>query len=269
MSKLVRKNRFFPALPDPKPKIKWHSPAFVTLFGTAGPLFGAWIAWNSSLEKATNVPKSVFGFALIASLIAAVYKLAADWTREFEALKLRAPEGLMGVCLASHVLVMNRLQAYLEAHGLEYNLEDDSIRITVYRVVPHEESGSANYLQRVMPYMGGCEERIGHKIDSRIGIVGMCADTGEIEIDVAPDDPIARKQMLIRKYRFSPAEAEQVRADRKGWAAFPITLDGYNFPVAVVFIDTSVKEYFEDTENHESLSEAIVLIQTYIEQRMK
>lgn len=123
--------------------------------------------------------------------------------------------------------------------------DDGTLRITILRVVyDNLKDNDPEFLEQLLPYVGGSGGAVGRRISIRTGIVGRAANMKQVYVATRrTSDLTSFLQEMQEGWHFSINEARNLRPDRHSWMAVPIVGKNQNV-IAVVFLDSDKRDLF-------------------------
>lgn len=216
-----------------------------------------WYDKKTILEALTVVPPIIIAIVGAASswadpakrafapwlIVAAVWlavgstgKVLHAYAQDREKKRTEQYEGFLGALHVLHSVVAARA-------GLT-STRDAKLRTTIHRVVPgRTKKRGPEQLEQLLPYLGGERDGAGRLFDVRSGIIGKAVREGSSFVasrkSVEYEDFVHE---LVREWSYTRDDARQLRADRWSWMAVPVT--GRGGVVAVVYLDSSIEDFF-------------------------
>lgn len=211
---------------------KW----IVELLSIVPPIIAALYVANGASLNTSTAPYAPWlwagiGWLTVASLIKVVHAYQQDKEE-----KLKHDHD--GLSAALHVL-----HGSLASHSKLSEKNDGTLRVTIHRVVPPIET--PEQLEQLVPYIGGQGGSAGRIFSIRSGVAGLVARDGEVYFYARTnDDYEAYVAEMTKNWGFTEADARRLQADRMAWMAVPIFARRNDAVVAVVFLDTKLKDLF-------------------------
>jgi hypothetical protein len=239
---------------------KWFSEALGSIPPIVLTSVTAWGLYGDSTK-----PRGLFWAAVVAILwiaTASLVKVRIAHTEDKERQQQHSPEGLAG-CL--HVLYR-----YLQAASGFTESEREKLRMTIHRVVEAEkEAAEPEWLEQVVPYVGGPGGKPGRRFRIASGIIGLAVrDKQPVEASRESDDYAAFLRELIQKWGYTRAEAQGIQEDRQSWMAVPI-FDKNQEVLGTVFLDSNQRNFFAGEEKQMLIIRACSGVANYIEERYR
>ncbi|HEV3050496.1 MAG TPA: hypothetical protein VGX50_09320 [Longimicrobium sp.] len=171
----------------------------------------------------------------LASIVKVLHAAAQDRDRN----RVREYDGLRGSLWVLYETV--RQAAALTTSG------DGALRVNIHRVVPAEgKSRASEWLEQLLPYIGGMGGAPGRTFSIRSGIIGRAvrvkAPFSSTRKGQAHPDFISE---VIRDWCYTEEDALALAPDRQSWMAVPIVRTNGDV-TAVVCLDSNIPGFFSD-----------------------
>lgn len=170
-------------------------------------------------------------------VLASVVKVLHAASQDRERKRMEEHGGLRGALWVLYETIRN-------AAGLE-KVGDGTLRVTIHRVVPPKtKSAPTELLEQLLPYIGGKGGPPDRVFSIRCGVIGKAVrEKGVIATSRKGADYAEFLKELVGSWAYTEEEARSLSADRHAWMGVPI-LSVDLVPVAVVYLDSSVPEFF-------------------------
>lgn len=204
---------------------------------SAGPPFIA--AAAAAVKAATDNIEWLFGLA-VASCVwligAAVLKVYQGKKQDAADDEARNHDGLTA---ALHVLHTSVAQA----GKLSTEEKDQCLRVTFHRVVPPLDN--SDWIEQIVPYVGGNHDGAGRKFHVRTGITGKAVrENGTFVMDRQGESFEDYKKELISSWGYTQKDVEKVTSDRFSLMAVPVTDRDGQEVLGVVYLDCCNRNFF-------------------------
>lgn len=228
------------AIPGVKKTPFYQKKWFAELFGSVPPIVAVIITAIVNFQDETKRNLGIVG------IIAAVWIFLAGIIKIFQASKQDSEEslkynfeGIKASLVTLHELV-SEMQNFNEA-----DRNNGKFRVTMHRVDP---SGKANEeMEQLIPYIGGEGGEAGRKFSIRSGIIGkVLREKLPYRASRQNDDREAFVQELVTAWSYPEAEARNLSEDRKSWMAIPILNKQTNVAIAIIYLDSNKKDFFNE-----------------------
>jgi hypothetical protein len=226
-------------LPGPKKERLWDKKWVVEALNVVPALGTAVVAALIAAADASRRPY----FGILAGLAAALgmASIVKVLHARGQDLERKRPEDHIGLQGALHVL-----HAVVRREGGLGEGPDDRLRVTIHRVV-HEGKPLKvpRELEQMLPYIcrtgGGQHRRF--RIES--GIIGKAArECALFSASRESTDFETAVRELVSDWAYTEADARKLQPDRLSWMAIPVIYPGESAAVAVVYLDSSERDFF-------------------------
>jgi hypothetical protein len=134
-------------------------------------------------------------------------------------------------------------------------LTSGDVRLTVFRVVYDAQGREPTSLEQLIEYVGGTGGRAGRVVPVRTGLIGVCARWGQaLYADREAEDIEGFRDEMVRQWGYTKEEARQLSPDRWSFFALPIQEREDGPVLAVVFLDSKEKAFFQN----DTIQEAVI-----------
>jgi hypothetical protein len=247
------------SIPGKKLLEYWQKKWVVELFGIGPPVVAAAIlAWRLFLDSGTKDLAWFAVFGVIWLLIAGWLKVRHAFDQEAKESREHEHDGLLG---ALHVL-RGSVLGHLNLDGKKPN----DLRATIHRV--DKPGPNAEWLEQLLPYVGGAGGDAGRKFRTGPGVIGQAARTSSaVAWTRQNNDNEEFVSELVSVWGYTEEDARKLSADRQTSIAVPI-LNNKGLSVAVVYLDSAKRDLFI-VANRPIVFNACAGIASYIHERYK
>lgn len=234
-------------------KKKFYEKKWLVELVASGPPAAA--AGIGALTAPSSLGLLLFG-ALLWLLVAQSLKVANAYRQDKKEDELRSHDGLIA---AMHVL-----HGLITAGALKTDDDDPAIRATFHRVVPPLRD--PQFLEQIIPYVGGDNGGQGRTFSIRSGITGCAVRTGSdvFVMDRQSQSDDDYKQELISDWNYTAADAKKMTMDRYSAIAVPVTDRTGHQVIGVIYLDAKRKSCFSSPEMTQLVIDACGGISTYV-----
>lgn len=140
-----------------------------------------------------------------------------------------------------------------------------TLRVTFHRVVP--PLGHSEYIEQIVPYVGGNGSEPGRRFSIRSGITG-CAIREKAVIVMSRQSVQYEDYLneLVKDWSYTEADAKKMTSDRFSAMAVPVAGRGQDM-LGVVYLDSSLKNFFAVDEVQQAVVAACTGVADYIGER--
>lgn len=243
---------------------KWLVEAIAAGPPFVGAVYSAFKAWHATqlpvdpavAVKANGVDPVILGGVCTWLLVASVIKVLAAKAQDA---KDDLSKGHDGILAALHVVH----SAVARVGKLETAEQKTSLRVTFHRVVPPLES--SEYIEHIVPYVGGAGSAPGRKFSLRSGITGCAIREKAVFVMSRRSDRYEDYvNELVRDWSYTEADAKKMTSDRYSAMAVPVRGRGGKDVLGVVYLDSSSKDFFASDEMQQTVVAACVGVADYI-----
>lgn len=214
---------------------------------------------GTAAAPANAVDPMILGGACLWLLAASVTKVLAAKAQDA---KEDLSKGHDGILAALHVVH----SAVSRVGKLETQEEKCSLRVTFHRVVPPLDS--SEYIEHIVPYVGGKGGEPGRKFSVRSGITGCAIREKAVFVMSRSSDRYEEYvDELVRDWSYTEADAKQMTSDRYSAMAVPVRGRGGQDVLGVVYLDSSSKNFFAPNEMQQTVVAVCVGVADYIGER--
>lgn len=176
--------------------------------------------------------------------IAALW-LVVSWVMKFFNARAQDQEKRNEVSYDGFEGAIYALYATLSAHLKIPPGDDGKLRITMKRVVfPSNDEHEPEYLEQMLPYIGGKGGDAGRRFSIRSGLSGRVALGGQpLVAKRKGNGPDGFIKEMTNNWHYTEREAKALTQDRQSWMAIPI-IGSNKKVIAVVYLDSNERELF-------------------------
>ena len=246
---------------------KWLVEAVVAvppIFGAAYPVCQAWFvsapAAAPRIEQGTINAEIPIILALVCAwlILGSVLKVLAAKAQDVRENLSKGHEGLLATLNVVHSVVAG-------LGGLETPDETRQLRVTFHRVVPPLDN--SEYIEQIVPYLGGSGREPGGQFSIRSGITGRAIRENAVFVMSRQNDDYEKYlKELITDWAYTEADAKKLQSDRFSGMAVPIK-GREGVVLGVVYLDSCIKNFFDTNEIQEAVVAACVGVTKYIGER--
>ena len=200
---------------------------------------GSVTAWQNIIDP----DKETLGWILAACIawliVASIVKVLNAQSQDKEQKQKHTHDGLRGALSVLYGSISSHLNFKQD------ELNTGKLRVTIHRVVPPDEADRpSEFLEQLIPYIGGKGGRIGRRFSIRSGIIGRAVrEQAPFAFTRHNDDYEAFIRELVANWSYTEADARTLTSDRFSWMAVPIFGPNY-IVLAVVYLDSSERALF-------------------------
>jgi hypothetical protein len=214
--------------------------------------FGGMAGVVRAFEGPSWVVGVLLGIASVGTLAFSISKICVDWWNSERLDSTHELEGCLQVLLS---LIKAR---YDEQHK-------SGLRATI-----HKPTSNGDQFIQVVEYLG--DERggrcVGRKFSSTAGVIGQCAKEKTPVAGTRGND-VFREYVdeLVQNWGFTPKAAKAVNSQTKAWYGVPIINPETEEVAAVVYLDSILPGFFDDSDLRRDVGDCCGGIASYVAER--
>ena len=117
------------------------------------------------------------------------------------------------------------------------------LRATFHRVVPPIDD--AEYLEQIVPYIGGDGGGAGRRFSIRAGITGQAVrDRQPYTMERKSEDYEDYKRELVSEWHYTDGDVRSITSDRFSAMAIPVKARNGQDIVGVIYLDSKTRKFF-------------------------
>ena len=245
----------------------WYKRQWIgEIFSIVAPIIATSVTIYIYLSDKTKPPELAWalGVSVGSLLLTGLAKTVRAYSLDKKQAQEHSPGDLRG---AVHVLY-----ALLCKVGSITEPGSKKVRITIHKVVEKAHSvEDPEWLEQVIPYVGGEGGRPGRRFPIRSGIIGLAVRDQALYVGLRENnDYLAFVKELVQKWGYTEQDARRLSNDRFSWMAIPIfgKQDSKSVVIGVVFLDSDDRDFFTG-EVKQLIITACAGIAAYIDERYK